>query len=154
MGKASASHNMTDSPEWQCWNGAVGRCHDPNDPNYADWGGRGIKVCDEWRYDSKTFLDYILAELGPKPPKTVFDRINNDGHYEPGNVRWATYKQSARNKRSNRVFEYQGRKQCAAAWVEEAWANGNLHLTTSTFIARMDRNWTMERALTEPVHRR
>lgn len=81
--------------EYRCWNGIRDRCCNPKSIGYKYYGGRGIKFCEEWRGSFASFLDYI----GPAPsPKHSIDRINNDGNYEPGNVRWATYKQQANNK--------------------------------------------------------
>lgn len=81
----------------------VARCHRPSHPRYADYGGRGIAVCDEWRADFWQFV----ADVGPRPSgKSAkgralwsLDRIDNDSGYRPGNVRWATNSQQARNSR-------------------------------------------------------
>jgi hypothetical protein len=63
---------------------------------YHRYGGRGIHVCDEW-HDPWTFYRYLDEHLGPCPPRHSLDRINNDGNYEPDNVRWATFSEQARN---------------------------------------------------------
>ena len=74
------------------WCGMKGRCHNPNQPHYRRYGGRGIKVCDEWRNS----FDAFYRDMG-EPPKDgqrwTLDRIDVNGNYEPGNVRWATYRQ-------------------------------------------------------------
>lgn len=87
------------SPEYAAWNAAIHRCHNPQTGNYADYGGRGISVCDAWRESYAAFLSHI----GRRPSsRHSLDRIDNDGHYEPGNVRWATKKQQLGNRRNSR----------------------------------------------------
>lgn len=73
------------------------RCHNPANKDYVRYGGRGIVVCRRWREDYAAFA----ADVGPRPSKRhTLDRIDNDGNYEPGNVRWATPEQQWRNRRS------------------------------------------------------
>lgn len=74
------------------------RCHNPKDPKYSYYGGRGIAVCDRWK--SRDGLTNFVADVGLKPGSEYsIDRINNDGNYEPGNVRWATRSMQNRNRR-------------------------------------------------------
>ena len=79
------------------------RCRNPNHQAFKNYGGRGIKVCERWQHDFAAFL----ADVGPRPsPNHWLDRYpNNDGHYEPGNTRWATRKESAANKRPRKRID-------------------------------------------------
>jgi len=79
------------------WVQMVGRCHNPNHAAFAYYGARGINVCDRWRNSVEAFI----AEVGPRPLGLTLDRIDNDGNYEPGNVRWATKSQQQRNRRGS-----------------------------------------------------
>lgn len=89
---------MSKTPEYRTWSGLVQRCTNPKNASWDDYGGRGIKVCDEWRHNFLAFWNYI----GPRPSSHhSLDRINNDGNYEPGNVRWAPREVQASNKRTS-----------------------------------------------------
>ncbi len=86
-------HGMSNSPEWNAWHNAKDRCRRRNHVQFSEYGGRGI----EFRF--KTFEEFYAA-LGPRPSNGhSLDRINNDGHYEAGNVRWATRSQQQVNRR-------------------------------------------------------
>lgn len=95
-------------PEYRVWIAMLGRCSNPNYTNWINYGGRGIQV----RFDS--FWEFY-EEVGPRPNRHhSIDRINNDAHYEPGNVRWATAKEQANNQRQLHACSYvEGVK----AWV-------------------------------------
>jgi hypothetical protein len=77
------------------------RCLNPKHPSYADYGGRGITVCDEWRESAAAFVRYI----SPRPKGMTLERIDNDRGYEPGNIRWATRAEQVRNRRNNIIVQ-------------------------------------------------
>jgi hypothetical protein len=80
------------------WYDMLQRCENPRDVAYKYYGGRGIRVCERW-HDVRLFIEDIEQELGPRPEACTLDRPANDGDYESGNVRWATWKQQLANRR-------------------------------------------------------
>lgn len=95
----------------------IQRCTDPSSERYADYGGRGIKVCDEWLDDFDAFADWA-KESGYEKGLTI-DRIDNDGNYEPSNCRWVTRKEQNRNKRNTFMVTYRGETKPLKTWCEE-----------------------------------
>jgi hypothetical protein len=83
------------------WLGMMQRCGNPKATSYKDYGGRGIRVCDAWK-DEATFIHDIETTLGKKPGRWwTLDRIDNSGHYEPGNVRWSTSTRQVAGRRNS-----------------------------------------------------
>lgn len=95
------THGKTKSRTYRSWAAMIARCTNPSEPGYANYGGRGIGVCDRWRK-----FENFLADMGERPPELSLDRYpDHNGNYEPGNCRWATWVQQQRNKRSTRLCE-------------------------------------------------
>lgn len=102
----NSTHGMRYTTEWNIWNSAKTRCVNPNSKDYAKYGGRGIQMCKEWMESFAAFFAYVCN----KPVGMTLDRINVDGNYEPGNVRWATPVEQARNKRASTYIEWRGKR--------------------------------------------
>jgi hypothetical protein len=93
---------------------AVRRCHNPAHSRYADYGGRGVRVCQAWRSNYGEFLRYIRSVPGWDVAHLTLDRIDNSQGYQPGNVRCVSRAAQNRNQRSNNFVEYQGVRLCLA----------------------------------------
>jgi hypothetical protein len=96
VNKAAAKKYREANPERRVLSNIFQRCHNPSNHAFPLYGGRGIKCF-------FTGVEQIIGEIGKRPGKGYsLDRINNDGHYEPGNIRWATWKQQANNRRNSK----------------------------------------------------
>ncbi len=138
-------HGLSGSPEHRAWKAMKTRCNNPNCKDYPNYGGRGIKVCERW---DKSFIDY-LQDIGSKPsPLHTIDRIDVNGHYCPENCRWATTKEQADNKRdldTGELYEYNGENKTLVKWSKE------FNIDDNVVRNRLNKGWTLEKSLTEPV---
>jgi hypothetical protein len=128
--------------EYDSWNKAKERCTRVDGPDYPNYGGRGITFFEDWKKDFKKFLEY----MGPKPsPYHSLDRWpNQNGNYEPGNLRWATPKEQARNTRRNSLITYEGQTKTLAEWAERLGVDGTV------ISRRIKRGWPLSKALFYP----
>lgn len=129
-------------PEYCAWIGMISRCHNPLDPRYRNYGGRGIAVCDQWRDSYEAFLAHVQRR--PSSEYSI-DRIDNDKGYEPGNVKWSTTREQNNNKRSNRLISFNNLTLTQAQW------SAMLGIKVVTLSARLRRfHWSVADALTTP----
>lgn len=137
-------HGHNGTPEHVVWKSMLARCRNQRNPEFKNYGGRGIVVCDRWH----SFVDF-LADMGRRPSLGhSIDRVDNDGNYEPGNCRWATARQQARNRRNSMVASINGETKLVAEWAEAVGVEPRL------ITNRLKKGWTPERAVFEPVIRR
>lgn len=122
------------------WKGMKSRCQYAKNPDYPQWGGRGIKVCDAWQT-----YDQFFADMGYAPDGMWLDRIDTNGNYEPANCRWSSPKEQARNKTNNRVLTHDGKTACLAEWGEY------LGISPSTISRRLRLGWSPSDTLTVGV---
>jgi hypothetical protein len=129
-------------PLYTVWRSMIERCGRRTTKQWADYGGRGIQVCDRWRTNFHAFV----TDMGPRPAGYFIDRIDNDGNYEPSNCRWVTRRQSQRNQRVTRWVVIGGIKYRA---VDLSDISG---LKTDTIMERAARGLSYEEVVS-PVRR-
>ena len=112
---ANTKHGMSHSRVARTHAGMVARCYKPTHKSYKSYGGRGIKICDEWR-DCGAFIQWALSS-GYEHGLQI-DRINPNGNYEPSNCRWVTSKQQGNNRRNNVRITHNGETHTLSEWGE------------------------------------
>lgn len=111
--------------EYYALRNAIHRCHSDKNSQYSDYGGRGIIVCDEWRGDDG--FQKFINHIGPKPSSDLtLDRIDNDGNYEPGNVRWTTRLKQVTNRRRKNLVTIENESKTISEWSNET----GIHVAT------------------------
>lgn len=134
-------HGVNKSPEHRAWVQMKQRCTNEKKRDFKYYGGRGVKVCDEWLHSFKAFF----AHIGLRPSdKHSLDRIDVNGNYEPGNVRWATHQEQVENTRVIRMVEVNGKTQSISAWERE------MGLSKGQVKSRMNAGWAMQEAILTP----
>lgn len=123
------------------WRGMIYRCTRESSPSWPHYGGRGIRVCDRWVHS----FDDFVADVGVRPSLAhSIDRIDNDGHYEPGNVRWATRTEQAYNRRDTVWVSLEGEARSISDWSDRTG------IPAQTLYGRIAAGWTHEEALSVP----
>ena len=125
---------------YSIWRSMLNRCYWKKHKHYNNYGGRGIAVCDEWRFSSTAFGDWALSN--GYADNLSIDRIDNDGNYCPENCRWATAKEQANNTRSTVFLTYNGQTKSASEWSRITGISRN------TITRRKRSGWTDEECLT------
>ena len=122
------------------------RCYNPNYDKYEYYGGKGIKMCDEWRTSFYVFEEWALNN-GYSDDLTI-DRVDINGDYTPDNCRWVSRKVQANNRSSNRLIEHNGQIKTLQEWSDLSGIN------IKTFSERLDAGWTIDKAMTTPVEKK
>lgn len=142
VGQRNTSHGMFGTRIYRIWTGMMTRCTNERSENYANYGGRGIRVCERW----KKFENFYADMIGTYRDDLSIDRIDSNGDYCPENCRWETATRQIRNRRITTILEFNGRTQSLADWADE------LAIPLGTLRERLRRGWSTERALTTRVN--
>lgn len=115
-------HGLYTDRAYRLWGKVKQRCYNPNCREYNNYGGRGIKMCDEWLNDPSKFVEWCYAtgydKDAPKGQCTL-ERIDCNGNYEPSNCTWKTNQEQQNNRRDNQKFEYEGEIHTVAEWARK-----------------------------------
>jgi hypothetical protein len=142
LSRRKKPNSVSAETEFRAYCGMLARCHGSRTP--ARYGKRGIKVCERWRAG----FQFFIADMGVRPSDGYsIERIDNDGDYCPENCRWATAKEQARNRYTNRIIECFGLRLTLAEWAERTG------ISRITIASRLGlHGWSAEKALTTPAH--
>lgn len=136
---ANVTHGMTDTRAYRIWSAMLARCRTKSSGSFKNYGARGIHVCERW-----LSFENFVADMGEPKAGQQLDRINNEGHYEPGNCRWVTVMENSRNRRSTRLIEYAGQTKCITDWAADIGISRQaLHRRIAVL------KWPLEKALNQ-----
>lgn len=145
--KNSKTHGLSKTRLYRVWRGMITRCENPKSDYYHIYGGRGIRVCDEWRKSFLLFREWALSngyDESADFSKCTLDRIDNDGNYEPLNCHWVSMKEQAKNKSNTLNIEIEGVSKPLFVWAEE------FKLNPETLKYRLKRGWNTKAELSKP----
>lgn len=137
--KRLKTHGCEPKRLYRVWVSMKKRCTNPKEPEYKNYGGRGITVCDEWRCSFESFRFWALVN-GYEEGLSI-DRIDNNGNYCPDNCRWTDRKTQNSNKRNNHRITFNGKTQTVTEWAEE------LKTSHEVICRRAARNWPLDKPL-------
>lgn len=143
ISRSKVKHGLSGNRLYYIYDNMIKRCYNESSEKYKNYGGRGITVCDEWKNSRQAFFDWALHS-GYDEGLTI-DRIDVNGNYCPENCRWATQKEQANNRTSNRYVTYNGETHSIAEWAELTG------LPPSTLYSRIENGWSDEDTITTPV---
>lgn len=141
--ESATKHGMYKTQLYSLWFHIKERCTSENCNNFHRYGGRGIKMCDEWINDPLEFIKWCKNN-GYKKGLQI-DRIDNDGNYEPSNCRFVKAKINARNRSNNHIIKYNGKEMCISEWAEY------LGISNQTILSRIRAGHTPEKALSTEI---
>lgn len=140
------THGLSNTDLYRKWLSIKNRCYNQKDKKYKNYGGRGIKVCDEWLNDFEAFYTWSLSHGYEKGLE--IDRIDNNGNYEPDNCRYTTRRENMLNRNNTIKIKFRGEEKPLLKWCEE------LNLPYGTIYSRIyDYGWSTDKALSAPINK-
>ena len=144
-GCRTINHGLSHHPLHNRWKAMKERCYYPKNKAYLHYGGRGIKVCDEWRDNFMAFYEWAINNGWDET--LTLDRIDVNGDYCPENCKWSTMKEQCHNRTNNVYITIDGVTKLRQDWCEE------YGICVSTFRHRLERGLSPYEALTMPIHK-
>ena len=136
-------HGKTNTRLFKLWKSMKNRCYCEKWDGYKNYGGKGIKVCPEWKENFMNFYEWAYSsgyDENKPAYQCTLDRIDGNKDYEPSNCRWVTQKEQVNNINRNRIIEYKGEKRTLAEWADR------LDINYQTIYSRLSRGWSVDRA--------
>lgn len=141
--ESSRTHGMSNTRIYRIWKGMLNRCRNQNIPQYRNWGGRGITVCDEW-LEFTPFYEWSMSN--GYTDNLTLDRKDNDGNYCPDNCRWTTRREQSLNRSSNSLITHGGVTKHISEWDKEIGSKKSGRVR-----ARLNAGWSIADAVTTRV---
>lgn len=145
VSKANTKHAQTNTRLYKIWCGMLSRCNCSSRDHYSRYGGRGIKVCEDWN-DFAHFYDW--ANSNGYRQNLSIDRIDNNGDYSPKNCRWVTQKEQMRNMSRNKMLLHNEIAMSESEWAEK------YNISKNTLSSRLRRGWSIADSISRPVKHR
>lgn len=145
LSKRMSTHKETKTRLYNIWSKIKFRCYNTKSKDYGNYGGRGIKMCDQWKNSFENFRDWALNN-GYKDTLTI-DRIDVNSNYSPENCKWCGMKEQSRNTRFNRRYDYNGKSLCTAELAEIAGISG------ATLRYRLNQGYNLQEAMFKPLRK-
>lgn len=137
-------HGLSGTDEYKTWKSMKARCYKPSHKNYAEYGGRGIKVCDEWLNSPEVFI----SDMGKKPSQLhSIERIDVNGHYCKENCKWASQSDQMNNTRRSLIVTHNGITMTVAEWSRLTG------IKDSTIYHRLAAGWSIDKAIDTPARK-
>ena len=149
--KKQIRHGLSHTRLHRIWHSMYCRCYYSSTNQYKNYGGKGIKVCDEWKHIEGFINFYNWAISNGYSDELTLDRIDNGKDYCPENCRWSTLKEQSNHRTNNVFYTYKGKTKTSKQWCDE------YGISQTTLNDRLNRGWTLEQALnisTKGFHRK